>query len=71
MTMKNPPTVRQLFFKPYRPDRIYYTWEWSGTLQGPWLTVTGDPPDPLPCGETKGTDKDAVQPRKFYRLKIE
>jgi hypothetical protein len=64
------PTVRQLFFSPFRPDRIY-RWEFSTTLQPPWQAVIGDPPDPQTNGEARATDEAADEARKFYRLMIE
>ena len=66
----NQPTVRQLFFEPFRPDRTY-RWEYSTTLQPPWRPVIGDPADPLPTGEARATDEAADETRKFYRLIIE
>lgn len=66
----NQPTVRQLFFQPFRPDRIY-RWEFSTNLQPSWQPVIGDPPDPQPTGEARATDEAAEEARKFYRLIIE
>jgi len=66
----NQPTVRQLFFEPFRLDRTY-RWEFSATLQPPWQPVLGDPPDPQLTGEARATDEVAVEARKFYRLMIE
>lgn len=64
------PTVRQLFFSPFRPDRTY-RWEFSTNLQPTWQPVIGDPADPLPTGEARATDEAADETRKFYRLFIE
>jgi hypothetical protein len=64
------PSVRQLFFTPYRADRTY-TWEYSTNLQPAWQPVIGDPPDPRPTGEARATDEVADEARKFYRLQIE
>lgn len=64
------PDARQLFFSPWRPDRIY-TWEFSTDLEAPWSPVTGSPPDLQPDGEARATDGIAIEPRKFYRLNIE
>lgn len=64
------PDARQLFFSPWRPDRIY-TWEFSTDLEAPWSPVTGTPPDLQPDGEARATDGIAIEPRKFYRLNIE
>ena len=66
----NQPTVRQLFFEPFRPDRTY-RWEFSTNLQPAWQPVIGDPADPLPTGEARATDEAAEEERKFYRLIIE
>ncbi len=66
----NQPSVRQLFFDPWRPDRTY-RWEYSTTLQPAWQAVAGDPPDPQTNGEARATDVRATEARKFYRLSIE
>lgn len=64
------PAVYQLFFAPFRQDRIY-RWEWSGTLEPVWQPVVGEPPVPSPSGEARATDEEATGAKKFYRLWIE